>query len=50
MRRAATHNARTAGGVMVVEGAQVVVGDVDQVTPDEESATRCCAGATTGGG
>jgi len=26
----ATHNARTIGGAMVVEGAQVVVGDVDQ--------------------
>ncbi|MBD0418163.1 thymidine kinase [Streptomyces sp. NPDC052309] len=26
----ATHNARTIGGVMVVEGAQVVVGDVTQ--------------------
>ncbi|NJP45257.1 thymidine kinase [Actinacidiphila epipremni] len=26
----ATHNARTVGGQMVVEGAQVVVGDVDQ--------------------
>ncbi|GHA38456.1 thymidine kinase [Streptomyces tauricus] len=26
----ATHNARTIGGRMVVEGAQVVVGDVDQ--------------------
>jgi thymidine kinase len=26
----ATHNARTIGGEMVVEGAQVVVGDVDQ--------------------
>jgi thymidine kinase len=26
----ATHNARTVGGVMVVEGAQVVVGDVDR--------------------
>jgi thymidine kinase len=26
----ATHNARTIGGVMVVEGAQVVVGDVNQ--------------------
>ncbi|HEX5565971.1 MAG TPA: thymidine kinase, partial [Streptomyces sp.] len=24
----ATHNARTVGGVMVVEGAQVVIGDV----------------------
>ncbi|KAB2975248.1 MULTISPECIES: thymidine kinase [unclassified Streptomyces] len=26
----ATHNARTIGGEMVVEGAQVVIGDVDQ--------------------
>jgi thymidine kinase len=31
----ATHNARTVGGEMVVEGEQVVVGDV---TPDEEVA------------
>ncbi|MGV9251068.1 thymidine kinase [Streptomyces sp. NPDC003697] len=30
----ATHNARTVGGVMVVEGAQVVVGDVSR-SPDE---------------
>jgi thymidine kinase len=30
----ATHNARTVGGVMVVEGAQVVVGDV--TTKDDE--------------
>jgi thymidine kinase len=30
----ATHNARTVGGVMVVEGAQVVVGDV-AATSDE---------------
>ncbi|MCC2308577.1 thymidine kinase [Cellulomonas chengniuliangii] len=30
----ATHNARTVGGVMVVEGEQVVVGDVD-ATSDE---------------
>ncbi|MEV0120384.1 thymidine kinase [Streptomyces sp. NPDC050703] len=30
----ATHNARTIGGEMVVEGAQVVIGDVDQ-SPDE---------------
>ncbi|MEY9844844.1 thymidine kinase [Streptacidiphilus sp. MAP5-3] len=30
----ATHNARTVGGVMVVEGAQVVVGDV-AVTEDQ---------------
>lgn len=28
----ATHNARTVGGVMVVEGAQVVIGDVDRVS------------------
>lgn len=28
--RRATHNARTADGVMVVEGAQMVVGDVEQ--------------------
>lgn len=28
----ATHNARTVGGEMVVEGAQVVVGDVNQQT------------------
>lgn len=28
----ATHNARTIGGVMVVEGAQVVIGDVDHAT------------------
>ncbi|MFD7948171.1 thymidine kinase, partial [Streptomyces sp. NPDC059744] len=27
----ATHNARTVGGEMVVEGAQVVVGDVNQL-------------------
>jgi thymidine kinase len=26
----ATHNARTVGGAMVVEGAQVLVGDIDQ--------------------
>src|SRR3954447_8655331 len=28
----ATHNARTIGGVMVVEGAQVVIGDVDRAS------------------
>ncbi|ANW17687.1 thymidine kinase [Streptomyces clavuligerus] len=27
----ATHNARTVGGMMVVEGAQVVIGDVDAI-------------------
>ncbi|GAA0901672.1 thymidine kinase [Streptomyces thermoalcalitolerans] len=30
----ATHNARTVGGVMVVEGAQVVVGDVTSSTDE----------------
>ena len=30
----ATHNARTVGGEMVVEGAQVVVGDVNQADDD----------------
>jgi thymidine kinase len=30
----ATHNARTVGGVMVVEGAQVVIGDVDRAEGD----------------
>ncbi|MFD0020178.1 thymidine kinase [Streptomyces sp. NPDC058382] len=30
----ATHNARTVGGQMVVEGAQVVVGDVDRPAKD----------------
>ncbi|WP_406425238.1 thymidine kinase [Streptomyces sp. NBC_00873] len=30
----ATHNARTVGGEMVVEGAQVVVGDVNQQTDE----------------
>lgn len=31
--RRATHNARTVDGVMVTEGAQVVVGDVDMTGP-----------------
>jgi thymidine kinase len=31
--RRATHNARTVDGVMVTEGAQVVVGDVDMAGP-----------------
>ena len=44
----ATHNARTVGGEMVVEGAQVVVGDVNQRRA--RSATRCCAAATTAAG
>jgi thymidine kinase len=30
----ATHNARTVGGVMVVEGAQVVIGDVDRAADE----------------
>ncbi|WP_282944996.1 thymidine kinase [Cellulomonas endometrii] len=33
----ATHNARTLHGVMVVEGAQVVVGDVDVLDADDDS-------------
>ncbi|HZI96278.1 MAG TPA: thymidine kinase [Actinomycetales bacterium] len=33
----ATHNARTVDGVMVVEGAQVVVGDVDAASPVDEA-------------
>lgn len=33
----ATHNARTVGGVMVVEGEQVVVGDVDVTTGGDET-------------
>lgn len=33
--RTATHNARTVGGVMVVEGEQVVVGDVGDGEPHE---------------
>ncbi|MDM8085436.1 thymidine kinase [Cellulomonas cellasea] len=32
----ATHNARTVGGVMVVEGEQVVVGDVDTAHEGDE--------------
>lgn len=38
--RRATHNARTVDGVMVTEGAQVVVGDVDMAldTPSSSSA------------
>lgn len=33
----ATHNARTVGGVMVVEGEQVVVGDTDSGPADDET-------------
>ncbi|MFC4035010.1 thymidine kinase [Streptomyces polygonati] len=36
----ATHNARTVGGVMVVEGAQVVIGDVDRAEGDPGDADR----------
>ncbi|WP_247828818.1 thymidine kinase [Arthrobacter antioxidans] len=35
----ATHNARTVDGVMVVEGDQMVVGDVDQPIDDDAPAT-----------
>ena len=41
----ATHNARTVGGVMVVEGAQVVVGDVTA----EEGAARSASDKGGGG-
>jgi thymidine kinase len=37
----ATHNARTLDGVMVVEGAQVVVGDVDHATGEVGYETLC---------
>ena len=37
----ATHNARTVGGVMVVEGAQVVVGDVDGSVGQVSYETLC---------
>lgn len=36
--RRATHNARTINGVMVVEGAQVVVGDVTMIVAGEDGA------------
>ncbi len=32
----ATHNARTEDGIMVTEGEVIVVGDVDQLTPDDD--------------
>ena len=35
----ATHNARTEHGVMVTEGEVIVVGDVDQLEPDEPAPT-----------
>lgn len=35
---------------MVVEGAQVVVGDVNAGDEVGYWGTRCCAGATTGAG
>jgi thymidine kinase len=37
----ATHNARTVGGVMVVEGEQVVVGDVETGTDDVRYEVLC---------
>jgi thymidine kinase len=37
----ATHNARTLDGVMVVEGAQVVVGDVDETSGEIGYETLC---------
>ncbi|MHA7238962.1 thymidine kinase [Arthrobacter sp. TMS1-12-1] len=41
----ATHNARTVDGVMVVEGDQMVVGDVDQPTDDAPDLTGSRADA-----
>ncbi|HYH75962.1 MAG TPA: thymidine kinase [Arthrobacter sp.] len=38
--RRATHNARTVDGVMVVEGAQVVVGDVDMAVDPAAAGTE----------
>jgi thymidine kinase len=38
--RRATHNARTVDGVMVVEGAQVVVGDVDMALDPAAAGTE----------
>ncbi|MBW8173461.1 thymidine kinase [Ornithinimicrobium sp. Arc0846-15] len=38
--RVATHNARTVGGEMVVEGEQVVVGDVGDADGDDDSLTE----------
>ncbi|HEY5836609.1 thymidine kinase [Streptomyces sp.] len=37
----ATHNARTVGGVMVVEGAQVVIGDVGRATGETGYEVLC---------
>ncbi|WP_323961567.1 thymidine kinase [Arthrobacter sp. JZ12] len=44
--RRATHNARTVDGVMVVEGEQMVVGDVEQPVPDTDPGQE----RLTGGG
>ncbi|WP_146362344.1 thymidine kinase [Arthrobacter yangruifuii] len=43
--RRATHNARTVDGVMVTEGDQVVVGDVESRTPAPAAAEKERAGA-----
>ncbi|MFE6774633.1 thymidine kinase [Streptomyces sp. NPDC057702] len=44
----ATHNARTVDGQMVVEGAQVVIGDVNKPTRDGGAAPGAPAGEPTG--
>jgi thymidine kinase len=44
----ATHHARTVGGEMVVEGTQVVVGDI--TARWRRSVTRSCAAGTTSAG
>jgi thymidine kinase len=44
--RRATHNARTVDGVMVMEGAQVVVGDVEMAADGAPAGTSADASAT----
>ncbi|WP_225847354.1 thymidine kinase [Streptomyces sp. HPF1205] len=44
----ATHNARTIGGVMVVEGAQVVIGDVESAAAAAGSASGPASGPGSG--
>ena len=44
----ATHNARTVDGVMVVEGAQVVIGDVERVAGEAKSRPERAVAAPIG--
>jgi len=48
--RRATHNARSVAGVMVTEGEQVVVGDVDEAPGTDRGAERGTAAGRAGGG